>query len=374
MADLVTVFRLGVKELRSFWSDRGLVGFVVLAFSFMIYSAATSASLELHNAPIALVDGDRSTLSTRIAAAFDRPHFLPPELVTSAEVDPGLDAGRWTFVLDVPPHFERDVRAGHRPTLQVNIDATRMSQAYVGAGYIAAIVTAEVDEFATHVRGERPLPVGLVTHAMFNQNLTGLWFGGVMELIEQITMLSIILTGAALLREREHGTIEHLLVMPLRPVDIMAAKVWANGLVVLVATACSLQVVVRGVLGVPVVGSVALFLVGTAVYLFSTTSMGILLATVARSMPQMGLLLILVILPLHLLSGAVSPRESMPAAVQSAMLVAPTTHFVALAQAILYRGAGLDVVWPQLAAMAAIGAAFFGAALALFRRSLAATG
>jgi len=193
-----------------------------------------------------------------------------------------------------------------------------------------------------------------------------------MELIEQITMLSIVLTGAALIREREHGTIEHLLVMPLSPFEIVTSKVWANGLVILIPTALSVRLVIQGLLQVPIAGSVELFLLGTALYLFSTTSMGVFLGTLARSMPQLGLLVILVILPLVMLSGAVTPRESMPRIVQSIMQAAPTTHFV-LTYAIIYRGAGFDVVWPQFATLIGIGAVFFTTALLWFRRAITTT-
>jgi ABC-2 type transport system permease protein len=195
-----------------------------------------------------------------------------------------------------------------------------------------------------------------------------------MEVISQVTLLSIVLAGAALIREREHGTIEHLLVMPVTPFEIMAGKVWATGLVVLAACGVALGFVVQGLLRVPIEGSVALFLAGAAMHLFATTSLGIVLATVARSMPQFGLLLVLVILPLEMLSGAVTPRESMPELVQIVMLAAPTTHFVGMAQAILYRGAGLDVVWPQMLMLLLIGGALFGFALARFRATVAQIG
>jgi ABC-2 type transport system permease protein len=183
-------------------------------------------------------------------------------------------------------------------------------------------------------------------------------------------MLSVVLSGAALIREREHGTVEHLLVMPVTPFEIMAAKIWAMGLVVLVACTVSLLVVVEQVLAVPIQGSILLFLTGAALSLFATTSMGIFLGIVGRSMPQFGLLLMLVLLPLDMLSGGMTPRESMPTIVRNIMELAPTTHFVALAQAVLYRGAGLDVVWPQLAATAAIGVVLFTGSLLIFRKRL----
>jgi ABC-2 type transport system permease protein len=131
-----------------------------------------------------------------------------------------------------------------------------------------------------------------------------------MQIINNVTMLSIILTGAALIREREHGTIEHLLVMPVTPTEIMLAKVWSMGLVVLAGGRPVADLRGAGVLGVPIEGSVPLFLAGAALHLFATTSMGIFLATVARTMPQFGLLLMLTILPLQMLSGGSTPREA----------------------------------------------------------------
>jgi ABC-2 type transport system permease protein len=365
------IIHLGIKELRSVWHDKVLLLFMLWAFSFGIYSAAHAVSRELHLAPIAVVDEDRSALSQRITSAFYRPYFLPPVPISLHDVDRGLDAGRYTFVLDIPPNFQRDVQSGRRPSMQVNIDATRMSQAYIGALYIYNIVTAEIGGFVQRRGVDRAPPVALVTRVKFNPNLDGVWFGGVMKIIDNITLLSVILTGAALIREREHGTIEHLLVMPLTPFQIMAAKVWANGAVVLVTAALSLWIVVKGILGVPIAGSVSLFLFGAMLHLFSTTSLGIVLATVARSMPQFGLLMILVILPLQMLSGGMTPRESMPETLQIIMLAAPTTHFVRFAQAILYRGAGLEVVWREFVAITALGAVFFSIALARFRGTVA---
>jgi ABC-type multidrug transport system permease subunit len=253
MESLGNIWNLGVKELRSIWHDKVLLLFVLVAFTFMVYTAGSAGSMELHNAGGAL-------------------------------------------------------------------------------------------------------PINLVSRVSFNPNLDGTWFGGVMELISMITMISIILTGAALIREREHGTVEHLMVMPVKPFEIMAAKVWANGLIVMLAATLSVTVVIQQVLAVPVQGSVLLFLLGVLIHLFSTTAIGILIGTVARTMPQ---------------SGGITPRESMPDLVQNIMLAAPTTHFVSMAQAILYRGAGLDVVWPQMLALVAIGVVFFSVALALFRRHLA---
>ncbi|WP_349261260.1 ABC transporter permease [Povalibacter sp.] len=368
---LSSIYRLGVKELWSLWRDPMMLVLIAYSFTLAIYTAATALPETLHRVPIAIVDEDQSPLSARIATAFYPPHFGSPAMISPAEVDAGMDAGKFTFALNIPPDFQRDVLAGRRPSVQLNVDATRMSQAFSGSGYVQQIVTGEVAEFVRRFRGATSAPVELALRMRFNPELERAWFGSVMEIINMVTLLSIVLTGAALIREREHGTIEHLLVMPVVPTEIMLAKVWSMDLVVLTATGFSLLFIVQGVLGVPIEGSRVLFLALALLHLFSTTSMGIFMATVARTMPQFGLLLILTIIPLQMLSGGMTPRESMPQLAQTLMLAAPTTHFVAASQAILYRGAGLSVVWPQLLAIVAIGATLFAAALARFRRTLA---
>lgn len=367
---VANILHLGIKELRGLGRDPVLLILIVHAFTLAIYTASKAMPETLNRAPIAIVDEDRSALSARIASAFYPPYFLTPSLISQQEMDSRMDAGLDTFALDIPPGFQRDLLAGRAPTLQLNIDATRMSQAFTGGGYVQAIVSGEVGEFLAGHRAQTVLPVSLDLRARFNPELDKGWFGAISDVITSITMLSIVLTGAALIREREHGTIEHLLVMPVTAFEIMVSKVWSMGLVVLTASALSVVFVVEGLLAVPVNGSLALFLAGAALDIFAMTCLGIFLAIVAGSMPQFGLLLMMVLMPLQLLSGGVTPRESMPEAIQFIMLAAPNTHFVMLAQAVLFRGAGLDVVWPQLVAMFLIGGTLFAFSLSRFRHFL----
>ncbi|WP_114241679.1 ABC transporter permease [Dyella sp. C9] len=367
---LTNIYRLGIKELWSLARDPMMLILIVYTFTVSVYTSASAMPETLHNAPIAIVDEDGSPLAQRIITAFYPPQFTHPQLITLGEMDAGMDSGRYTFVLNIPPNMQRDVLAGRPTAIQLNVDATRMSQAFTGSGYIQQIVMGEVNEFVMRYRGGSSLPVDLALRARFNPSLEKMWFGGLMQIINNVTMLSIILTGAALIREREHGTIEHLLVMPVTPTEIMLAKVWSMGLVVLVAAGVSLNFVVRGLLHVPVEGSVPLFLAGAALCLFATTSMGIFMATVARSMPQFAMLLILILIPLQLLSGGTTPRESMPTLVRDLMQAAPTTHFVELGQSILYRGAGLSVVWKQFLALLVIGSVLFWLSLRRFRKAI----
>ncbi len=377
MRMLENIYRLGVKELWSLWSDRMMLGsdrmmlvLIVFTFTLSVYSSASSSPPTLNNAPIAIVDEDHSQLSQRIVSAFSPPKFKSPALIKHAEVDEGMDKGAYTFVLNIPVNFQRDVLAGRGAEIQLNTDATRMNQAFLGSGYIQQMVMDEIGEFVNRYRGQVVPAIDLEQRALFNPSLDKSWFDSLSQIVNQITMISIILTGAALIREREHGTIEHLLVMPVTSIEIMLAKIWSMGLVVLVASILSLNLVVRGLLNVPVQGSLTLFFTGTALHLFATTSMGIFMATVARNMPQFGMLVVLTLLPLQMLSGGNSPRESMPELLQNIMLVAPTTHFVELGQSVLFRGAGIEVVWVQFLALAVIGATLFSLSLMRFRKTI----
>jgi ABC-2 type transport system permease protein len=368
MRTLENIFWLGTKELRSFLHDFVLIGLVIYAFSIAIISQAQSSSQEVHNASIGIVDEDQSELSRRIARAFLPPYFQKPQPIAERDIVPLMNAGRYTFVVDIPPNFQRDVLGGRRPAVQLNVDATAMVQAGLGSDYAQQIIMTEINDFLSHAEG-RPLPpVDLLARIAFNPNVTSAWFTSVMGIINNVTMLAIILAGAAIVREREHGTMDHLLVMPITPFDIAMSKIWANGLVITVAAGLSLTIVVQRLLGVPIVGSISLFMFGVAVYLFFATAIGIFLGTIARSMPQLGLLFILVQLPLNMLSGSNTPLESMPSWLAAIMQASPSTHFVSFAQAILYRGASLAVVWPEFMMVALIGGLFLAIALLLFRK------
>jgi ABC-2 type transport system permease protein len=367
MQSLRNIFWLGTKELRSFLRDYVLLGLVIYSFSMAILAQAQSHSQELNNAAIAVADEDHSELSGRIARTFLPPYFLPAQDVSSSEIDRLMDVGAFTFILDIPPNFERDFEAGRRPTVQVNVDATAMMQAGIGAGYIQQILSDEMAKFATRQDTPTRPAIGQNVRIAFNPNLVTAWFSSVMGIISSTTMLAIILAGAAVVREREHGTVEHLLVMPVTPFEIAMAKIWANSLIILGAVTLSLTFVVQRLLAIPIVGSVPLFLCGVALYLFFATSVGVFLATIARTMPQLGLLYLLVAVPLNLLSGGNTPLESMPPLLRNLMQLSPATHFVAVAQAVLFRGAGFDLVWPHFLAMSAIGGVFLALSVWRFR-------
>lgn len=368
-AHLANIYRLVIKELRSIRADPIMLVLVVFAFSVFVYTVATGASLEATNLAIGIVDEDHSDLSRQIADGLTPPLFRPAVDIAATDIDSAMDAGRLVFVVEIPPKFQADVLSGRQTSVQVNVDATAITQAGNGTIYVQSIIANAVAAFKAGREGASEIPVNVVVRAKFNPNLKSSWFTSVMQVINNITLLTVILTGAALIREREQGTVEHLLVMPVVPSEIMLAKILANGLVTLAAAGLSLVLVVEWWLQVPIAGSILLFLGGSCFYVFTVAALGILLGTIANNMGQFGLLAIPVLLVMELLSGSATPMESMPVWLQYLMqTVSPTPHFVLFAQAVLYRGADLLVVWPQLVAMAAIGAVYFMFALYRFRR------
>ena len=372
MRALSNIFWLGTKEIRSFFSDAVMVGFLIWSFSFSVYSEATGSSEAVNNASVAIVDEDRSALTRSIAAALHRPYFQPPDYIAAREIDALMDGSRYMFVIVFPAEFEADIRRGEQPEVQLNIDATAVGQAAQGAGYLQAIIDWEVTQFAEDHGDARAPPIDLTLRRAFNPNGTDAWFLAVNSILNSLSMIAILLTGAALLREREHGTIEHLLVMPLNAFQIAMAKVWANGLIILVAFSLSMVIMGEQVLAVPIAGSKVLLTFGAAVYLFAAAAIGILLGTMARTMAQFALLTVMAIIPILMLSGGMSPIESQPEYIQPITWLLPSRHFMEFAQAVVFRGADFSTVWSVMLNMAALGAVYLAISLAIFRNSITA--
>jgi ABC-2 type transport system permease protein len=374
MTKLLHIFQLGLKELLSLARDPVLLFLIAYAFTFSVYTPSKSAVMDVVNASIAIVNEDNSEAARAIREQMLPPLFKPAQEISFDDINRDMDRGKYTFVVDLPPRFQSDLGRNADPEVQTIVDATAMSQAGRGPGYLQNIITSAVQPFWSGGGKPEDKPLlNLDTRGRFNANYEQSWFVAINQVINNISVLAIFLTGAAVLREREHGNIEHLLVMPLQSFELMFAKIWANGLVVVVAAMASLFLVVKFAIGVPIViGSIPLFAAGLGIYLFSVTALGIMLATLVRSMPQFGLLAFPVFLVMILLSGGQTPLESMPIVLQKIMQFVPSTHFVAFSQAVLFRNANIAMVWPDMVKMLVIGAAYTLVTLSRFRAMLAA--
>ena len=367
---LTNIYWLGGKEVRGALRDGVMVFLILWAFGPGITERARALKDNVSNASVAFVDEDRSALSRSLMAAVLPPHFQPAVRIEADEMERAVDQSRYTFIVVIPPRFEAEIRKGLKPEIQLNIDATAIIQAATGAGYLQEILLREVARIAGKADALTIASVDLVTRRAFNPNGNHTWFQAVVALLDQISTLTIALTGAALLREREHGTIEHLLVMPLSAFEIAMAKVLASGLIILIAFSISLTLVVETWLGVPIAGSRLLLVFGTVLYLFSAAAIGVFLGTIARTMAQFALLLLMVIMPMMMLSGGMTPIESQPEWLQPLTNLLPSRHYMSYAQAIVFRGAGIDIVWREFLAVAVLGTVFLASSILLFRRSI----
>jgi ABC-2 type transport system permease protein len=361
------IYRLGLKELISFRYDYVLVIMVIYSFTVMVIVPAKGTGVQVRNSTIAYVDEDQSPLSRRIIDAIQMPFFQKPRPIAYHDINRVMDRAEYVFVLHIPSGFQNDLLAGKNPDIGIDVDATVVGHARLGTTYLTQIINQEIDTFLRGSRKPAPPPIVLNTRIMYNPNNENAWFMSIVLLGHMITLLSIVLPAAALIKEKERGTVEHLLVMPLVPVEITIAKVWANSFIVLMGTMFSLYFAVKWVIGAPIHGSTILFMFGTIVFLYATTELGVFLATVAKNQPQAGLLSIPIIVPISMLNGGTTPIESMPRFLQIIMQFAPTTHYMEFCSRVLIRNAGIGDVWQQILAMAAIGTVLFIGAMMRFR-------
>jgi ABC-2 type transport system permease protein len=361
------IYRLGLKELISFRFDYVLVVLVIYSFTVMVIVPAKGTGVQVRNSSVAYVDEDQSPLSKRIIDSIQMPFFKKPQAIIYHNINQVLDRGEYIFVLHIPSGFQKDLLAGKNPDISIDVDATAIGHAKLGTTYLSHIINQEINTFLLGSQKPADPPIQMNTRIMYNPNNENSWFMGVVLLTHMITLLSIVLPAAALIKEKERGTVEHLLVMPLVPLEITIAKVWANSFIVLMGIMFALFFSIKWVIGAPIHGSLFIFFLGTIVFLYATTELGVFLATIAKNQPQAGLLSMPIIVPISMLSGGTSPFESMPRFLQIIMQFAPTTHYMEFCSRVLFRDAGIGVVWPQLLAMAAIGTVLFIGAMMRFR-------
>jgi ABC-2 type transport system permease protein len=361
------IYRLGLKELISFRYDYVLVVLVIYSFTVMVIVPSKGTGLQVRNSSVAYVDEDQSQLSARIIDAIQLPYFQKPQAISFHEINQVLDRAEYIFVIHIPTGFQKDLLSGKTPDVSIDVDATAIGHAKLGTTYLSRIINDEIQTYLHGAQKAMEPPIQVTTRVLYNQNRESSWFMSVVFLTHMITLLAIILPAAALIKEKERGTVEHLLVMPLVPLEITIAKVWANSFIVVAGAMFALFFSIKWVIGAPIHGSTPLFFLGTIVFLYATTELGVFLATIAKNQPQAGLLSMPIIVPISMLNGGITPMESMPRFLQIIMQFAPTTHYMEFCSRVLFRDAGIGVVWPQLLAMAAIGTVLFIGAMIRFR-------
>lgn len=371
MQSILNTLRLTLKELRAIRGDKVMLLLIFYVFTAATWLVADAGSTEVRDLSVAVVDEDQSPLSHRLTDAIRPPLFAHPDVISPERAAAAQTNGDYILVVSIPPDFERNLHLGKDAALMILVDATAVAQAGNGTAYMQQLLADEISKYVAPGTSSSAL-VDVVMRNRFNPNLTSKWFTSVMQLMNSVTILTLILAGSSLIREREHGTIEHVLVMPVRPHEIVFSKILATGIVILGSSVASLFLVVQWGMGVPVAGSPLLYICGAAIYVISVGSLGLLLASFTQNMGQFGLLVIPVIIVMFLLSGGITPMESMPAWLRLIMrLISPSPHYVEFAQSVLYRGSGLPLVAGSMAAMALMAVVFLAVVILRFRKVLA---
>ncbi|HEX5550853.1 MAG TPA: ABC transporter permease, partial [Nitrospira sp.] len=338
------------KEMLQLSRDVPIGLLLVYSFTLAVYLTGNGIRSQLHNASLLVLDSDHSFSSRELIHKFQAPFFrLEGEIADPQEGLRWLDRGKAMAVLEIPPRFHEQLATGEPTAVQLLVDTTNAPQGLSAASYAARIVGRFGQETAlARMMGadqsSENLPVIVSDHRVwYNPDQNDTWFESISHLLRQITIFAILLPAAAMVREKERGTVEQLLVAPLSPFQIMLPKVLAMTVVILFATAVALFGVMRPVFGVPIKGSVGLFFVLTALFVFTTAGMGLAAATLARNQAQVGMMTLLVVAPMMLLSGLVAPMEALPTWTRTLMILSPLRYFIDIAHGILLKGAGLSV-------------------------------
>jgi ABC-2 type transport system permease protein len=359
------------KELQQLRRDKKMRGMVIIAPIFQILILGYAANMDVKDVPTAICDQDRSPQSRALAGAlFASGSFVSAAYVGSpSEAQDSLEKGRAEIALVFPPGFGADLLGRGTPSLQILVDGSRSSSATIAMAYASSIV----NDFAM---GYAPgavrlsLPVEARTRVWYNPELKSRSFmvPGVFALI--LMIFTIILTSLAIVKEKEIGTLEQLIVTPLSKAELIAGKLIpfvAIGLVIITFAlgACALF------FGMIPRGSIALLYLFSLVLTLSTLGIGLFVSTIARTQQQaMMYAIFFFMFPMMILSGFAFPIANMPAPVRLLTYLMPMRYYLVVVRSIFLKGSGLDILWPQLIGLLGLGAAFIGISVARFRKQL----
>jgi len=365
---------LTAKEFKQLFRDVPILFILLYSFTVGVYEAGHAMSLELRNYPILVYDMSRSPQSRELVSRLQQPTFKVVRYAHSdAEVTEWLDSGKTSVAVIIPPGFTRDIADGDA-RFQVIADGTMSLAATVSSAYFAGIAAQYNVDLMSKARpsGARALPqVDARIRVAYNPNLTNSWFSSLLEVLNHVTMVAALLTAAAIVREREYGTLDQLLVTPIRPVELFLAKILPSVVLVVLLSAVALFAIVHGVFATPIRGSLTLYFAVAAIYAFAAASLGIAVASFARNMGQAMMILFLVLFPMMFLSGATTPPESMSPWMAFVSHVSPMRYYIDFGFQVLFKGNGLREVWGDVVGILATGGIFFAVGVNRFRRMIA---
>ncbi len=335
------------KELLAFIRSWQLVLVVLYSFTMNVYISGSGIEIKPRNVAVGYVDDTGGGISRKILARLHAPEFLPPRRFASQEALSRAIYDKEIIVgIVFEDDFETSWRRGEGARLNLLLDATAASQAYTTLSYLQNILL----EFSS-----LRFPIEIASHKLFNPNADNHTFMALTELLSITTMLTVILTAVVFVREKEQGTWDIMLLMPVDPRLVILAKSFSQVLIVMGGIIISLGFIVLGIFSTPLNGSFAAFLLLSFFYVCASAGIGLFIAAIARDVMQVAQLSIIVMMPLIFLSGAWTPIYAMHPALQVLSLASPLRYYIEGTESIFYRGSGWIDLWPYFLGVIVVG-------------------
>ncbi len=384
---MYVLWRMIVKEFLQLRQDKKLIPTLFVGPLAQLLALGYAANLDVSAIPTVLVDQDRTPASRGLVERFTGSGYFEIKGAedTALAVTPWLVAGRAQVALVIPVGFGQDALAGRTPRVQVLADGTDSNSAVVGLGYASRIVAeAGGALLADRLQHARRLPtargheaaaravgqIDLVPRVWYNPDLKSRWFYVPAVLAMVLLLVTMILPSMAVVREKEIGTLEQIIVTPLQSWQLILGKLTPFVVIGLIDL-CLITVVMRLLFGVPLRGSFLLLVLMTLLYLLNTLGFGLLISTIVSTQQQaMMFSAFALMVPMIYLSGLIFPIENMPLGFQYVSYVIPVRYYGNVLRGIFLRGSGLAVLWPEALALLAEGVLVLGLATLRFRKSL----
>lgn len=373
-----TIISLVKKEFLQVLRDRKLLPIVFLAPIIQLILFGYVVSTDIKNLPLVVQDSDKSALSRRIAQRFENSGVfkIVDYIDNDRQIIESLDSGKASLAVVIPPGFSNDVNASRKPQLEIVMDGTdsnSATQAQADAVGVISSINAELiseklsknSAFSANISS-----VSSPTRVLFNPNLKSVNYmvPGLIGLI--LTLTTTMLTSLAIVKEKEHGTLEQLIVSPIKRYQLIAGKILPF---VIIGFIDVILIVAAGKFwfGTPFRGRFLLLLVLSGVFLFTTIGQGLLASTISQTQQQAMMTSWFFLFPAMLLSGFVFPIENMPKIIQYVTYLIPLRYFLVIVRGIFLKGIGIRILWEQVLAMGILGSSIFVLSVLRFRKKLA---
>ncbi|HLG20328.1 MAG TPA: ABC transporter permease [Bdellovibrionota bacterium] len=388
---MYVLFRIIQKEFRQLFRDKRMIGMFFTAPIVQILVFGFAANNDVTHVPMVLVDQDRTAQSRRLVDRFLSSGYF--EVVgteaTVNGVEPWLVKGRAQIVLVIPSNFGRDLLSNRAPNIQVIADGTDSTSAVVGLGYASRIIEQE----GAHMMQTRmaqlmqtfgavsaqkslisaplqPARLEMISRSWYNPDLRSRWFYLPAILAMVLLLNTMVMPSMAVVREKEIGTLEQLIVTPVRPYQMIIGKLLPFALIGIV-NLCLFTAVIVFLFRVPLRGPFLVLLLFTLPFLLSTLGVGLLLSTLVRTQQQaMMLSMYAGMVPMIYLSGLVFPIENMPALIQKITRVVPLRYYATILRGVFLKGSGADILWPEALILLIMGVTLITIASLRFQKNL----